>query len=102
MSSMNFPSSPADGEEYRKWQWDSDGGSWTLIGGAGAGGGAGSVGVSYGSSAPVASGTTEGEEFFVTSNGTSSGVVSAGYIWNGSSWTEQLTTVDGSVSGSDF
>ena len=99
MSSMSFPPSPSDGDEYRKWQYDAETDSWVLIASSGAGG---TIGVSYGSSAPVASGSKEGEEFFVTSDGTSSGVVSAGYIWNGTGWTEQLTTVDGSVSGSDF
>ena len=101
MSSMNFPSSPSDGDPYHKWVYDSDTSSWALSGTSGSPGG-GAISVSYGSSPPVTSGSTEGEEFFVTSNGTSSGVVSAGYIWNGSSWTEQLTTVDGSLSGSDF
>lgn len=99
MSSMSFPSDPYDGLEYRKWQYDSETSSWALMASSGAGG---SIGVSYGSSAPVASGSKEGEEFFVTSTGTSAGVVSAGYIWNGTGWTEQLTTVDGSESGSDF
>ena len=64
---------------------------------------AGDIGVSYGSSAPVAAGTNEGEEFFVTSDGTSAGVVSDAYIWNGSTWTvAQSTTIDGSASGNDF
>ena len=64
---------------------------------------AGDIGVSYGSSAPVSAGTNEGEEFFVTSDGTSAGDVSDAYIWNGSTWTvAQSTTLDGSVSGNDF
>jgi hypothetical protein len=155
MSSMNFPSSPSDGDVYRKWQYDAATSSWTLHGVSGVTGdlgvltingqtfdpmadsdlsvtvsgsgslgvlsingqafdpaadsdlsltvSAGDIGVSYGSTAPVTNGTNEGEEFFVTSDGTSSGVVSEAYIWNGSTWTAaQSTTLDGSVSGSDF
>ena len=33
MSDMNFPSSPSDGDEYRKWVYDASSGSWVIIGG---------------------------------------------------------------------
>ena len=153
MSSMNFPSSPSDGDVYRKWQYSAATSSWTLHGVSGVTGdlgvltingqtfdpmadsdltvtvsGSGSLGVlsingqafdpsldsdksltvtgdsnvTYGSAAPATSGTVVGEEYFVTSDGTSAGTVSAGYIWNGTTWTEQLTQVDGSDTGSDF
>ena len=126
MSSMNFPTSPSDGDIYRKWQYSAATSSWTLHGVSGVTGdlgvltingqtfdpmadsdlsvtvAAGDIGVSYGSSAPVSAGTNAGEEFFVTSDGTSGGVVEDGYIWNGTTWTSQSTTLDGSVSGNDF
>jgi hypothetical protein len=102
MSSMNFPTSPSDGDAYRKWEYDAATSSWTLVGGGGSSSGGGDLAVSYGSSAPATVGVTIGDEFFVTSDGTSSGVVGDGYIWNGSTWTSQSTTLDGSVSGSDF
>ena len=153
MSSMNFPTSPSDGDVYRKWQYSAATSSWTLHGVSGVTGdlgvltingqtfdpmadsdltvtvsGSGSLGVlsingqafdpsldsdksltvtgdsnvTYGSAAPATSGTVVGEEYFVTSDGTSTGTVSAGYIWNGTTWTEQLTQVDGSDTGSDF
>ena len=31
MSEMNFPSSPSNGDEYRKWVYDASSGSWVLI-----------------------------------------------------------------------
>ena len=153
MSSMNFPTSPSDGDVYRKWQYSAATSSWTLHGVSGVTGdlgiltingqsfdpmadsdltitvsGAGNLGVltingqaydpaldsdkamtvagssnvTYGSAAPSASGTVVGEEYFVTSDGTSAGTVTGGWIWNGTTWTEQLTQVDGSASGSDF
>ena len=101
MSSMNFPTSPSDGDAYRKWEYSAATSSWILTGGSGSSGG-GDLAVSYGSSAPATAGVTVGDEFFVTSDGTAAGVVSDGYIWNGSTWTEQSTALDGSVSGNDF
>ena len=103
MSSMNFPTSPSDGDVYRKWEYSAASSSWVLVGGSGSSSGGGDLDVSYGSSAPVTAGTTVGDEFFITSDGTSGGDVSDAYIWNGSTWTSaQSTTFDGSVSGSDF
>jgi len=102
MSDMNFPSSPSDGDEYRKWVYDASSSSWVLIGGGSGGSSSAALSVTYSSNPPLSVGTEIGDEHFVTSDGTSSGVVSDGYIWNGSSWTEQLTAVDGSTTGSDF
>jgi hypothetical protein len=103
MSSMNFPTSPSDGDAYRKWEYDAATSSWVLVGGGGSSSGGGDLLVSYGSSAPVSVGVTIGDEFFITSDGTAAGDVSDAYIWNGSTWTAaQSTTFDGSVSGSDF
>ena len=31
MSEMNFPSSPSDGDEYRKWVYNASSGSWVLV-----------------------------------------------------------------------
>lgn len=64
--------------------------------------GSSSLVVTYSSNPPVSVGVEIGDEHFVTSDGTSSGVVSAGYIWNGSTWTNQLSTIDGSGSANDF
>jgi hypothetical protein len=100
MSSMNFPSSPSDGDVYRKWEYSAATSSWTLVGGSGSGGS--DLTVSYGSAAPSTSGVNVGDEFFITSDGTSAGEVSDGYIWNGSSWTDQSKTIDASVTGADF
>ena len=100
MSEMNFPSSPNDGDEYRKWVYEASSGSWIIIGGGTSG--SSSLVVTYSSNPPVSVGVEIGDEHFVTSDGTSSGVVSAGYIWNGSTWTNQLTTIDGSGSANDF
>ena len=186
MSSMGFPTSPSDGDIYRKWKYVAATTSWTLHGVAGVTGdlgvltingqifdpaldsdlsitvsGAGNLGVltidgkafdpaldsdlsvttggsatldsadlgiltingkawnpaadsdvsltlskvltiTYASSAPVSNGVEIGDEYYITSDGTSSGTVSVGYVWNGTTWTEQLTQVDGSASGSDF
>ena len=103
MSSMNFPTSPSDGDVYRKWEYSAASSSWVLVGGSGSSSGGGDLDVSYGSSAPVTAGTTVGDEFFITSDGTSSGDVTDAYIWNGSTWTfGQSSILDGSVSGSDF
>ena len=125
MSSMNFPTSPSNGDVYRKWQYDAASSSWTLHGVSGVTGDlgiltingqifdpmadsdlsitvAGRGSVSYGAANPVAAGTDVCEEYFVTSDGTSAGTVTGGWIWNGTTWTEQLTQVDGSASGSDF
>jgi hypothetical protein len=99
MSSMNFPTSPSDGDVYRKWEYSAATSSWALVGGSGGGG---DLTVSYGSSAPASPGVTIGDEFFITSDGTASGTVSDGYIWNGTSWTDQSTTIDASTSGTDF
>ena len=100
MGDMNFPSSPADGEEYRKWVYDSSSVSWVITGGSS--GGSAPLEVTYSTNPPVSVGTEIGDEHFVTSDGSSSGVVSAGYIWNGSSWTNQLSRIDGSGSANDF
>jgi hypothetical protein len=102
MSDMNFPSSPSDGDEYRKWAYDASTGSWVIIGGGSGGSGSAPLDVTYSSNPPVSVGTEIGDEHFVTSDGTSSGVVSAGYIWNGSAWTNQLSIIDGSGSTNDF
>jgi hypothetical protein len=32
MSDMNFPSSPSDGDEYRKWVYDASSSSWVVVG----------------------------------------------------------------------
>ena len=158
MSSMGFPTSPSDGDIYRKWKYVAATTSWTLHGVAGVTGDLGVLTINgqifdpaldsdlsvttggsatldsadlgiltingkawnpaadsdvsltlskvltitYASSAPVSNGVEIGDEYYITSDGTSSGTVSVGYVWNGTTWTEQLTQVDGSASGSDF
>ena len=92
MSAMGFPASPTNGDVYRKWTFNGTSSIWELTAGE-------DINVTYGSAAPVVSGVSVGDEFFVSSDGTSAGVISAGYIWNGVAWTEQLTNVDGSPDG---
>jgi hypothetical protein len=50
--------------------------------------------VQFGTTAPTSTtGYTAGDEFFVTSNGTSTGTITAQYIFNGTTWTLRPTPV---------
>jgi hypothetical protein len=56
--------------------------------------------VTYGSAAPSVGGSeAAGDTFILTSDGTSSGIASALYVFNGTGWTQQLQVIDGSPDG---
>lgn len=93
MSLMGFPSPASNGLVHRKWVYNGATSKWDLLTYENG------LDVTYDTVAPVSSGSTIGDEFFVSSDGTSAGVISAGYIWNGTVWTEQITQVDGSPDG---
>jgi hypothetical protein len=97
------PTSPGewDGEEFfvtsngnssgtvlEQWIWDKQSTSWierpTSVPEL----------VQFGTTAPtITTGYTAGDEFFVTSDGTSTGTITAQYIFNGTTWTLRPTPV---------
>ena len=98
MSAMNFPSSPSDGDIYHKWEYDASDNRWVLINLSSCG----DLTVTYSTSPPSGAGTATGDEHYITSDGLYTGDVSAGYVWNGTSWTNKLYIIDGSAAVNDF
>ena len=98
MSAMNFPSSPSDGDIYHKWEYDASYNRWVLLDLDQSN----ELTVTYSTSPPSGVGTVIGDEHYITSSGLASGDVSAGYVWNGTSWTNQLYIIDGSDAVNDF